>query len=140
MNSLLEIEITRPDALDTKIFIDDKCYPIKDKVAIDIPFTEKNITTHHFALKVNGKQDLLLREYKQNPAIAFDSVVVKSLLLEGHNILYLVQKDATYSHYHNGNSEIKIIEPWTDVIGCDGTLEFSFTLPVFSYFIRNFSY
>lgn len=134
------VEIEKHPDLKTNIWINDQCFNIENTLSIQLDHDENIAHKYLFRLVLDNKQNIINACHKHNPDIVYAHVKINKILFDNNDVSYLIKKDATYSHYLNGQSSIKIIEPFTDHMGCDGELQFNFELPLFRWYIMNFSY
>lgn len=110
---------------------------------LNFEYNENLIARHEFELVVNGKVELL-KSINNNPTardhLIDSAYIIDSIKFGEYDVVPILLKSAKYHHTQNNNIEECVVEDYTNWLGCDGVVKFTFVTPLFAWFLSDFEY
>lgn len=112
-------------------------------INVNFEYDENAVVRHEFELIVTGKVQLL--NSIDNFSIIKDHAIESAYIIEGvkfeeYDVTPILATAAKYYHTQNNNSTQVLIEDYTNWLGYDGIVKFTFVTPVFAWFLSDFEY
>ena len=108
--------------------------PENDKIIID--FDDNDDGTHELCLEMSGKTHEHTKIDAQGTIILDTIVHVKDMQFDEINVDQIIYEQALYQHNFNGNGQ-DTQEKFYGSMGCNGTVKFCFTTPVYLWLLEN---
>jgi len=105
---------------------------------------DKNaIVRHDFELIVTGKVQLL--NSIDNFSVMRDQAIeaayiIESMKFDDYDVMPILATAAKYYHTQNNSAKQPVVEDYTNWLGYDGAIKFTFVTPVFAWFLSDFEY
>lgn len=94
-------------------------------------YNELVIDYHDVVISLHNKQHLIHHSVQDISNLCY---VIDTISFDGREVTDILTTSARYRHHTNGYSS-EIVEPYTNVLGCDGCLEFRLITPVFCWWL-----
>lgn len=106
-------------------------------------YNEKVIVRHEFDLVITGKTELLnsVNDDSMIKNQVIDSAyIINNIQFDNYDVIPILMTSSKYYHTQNNNVEDCIVEDYTNWLGYDGVLKFTFVTPLFAWFLSDFEY
>lgn len=124
--------------LTVELLIDNQQFfinPEHDLHQFKFAYDDTRLSRHYCEIKVTRKIEYLT----QGLDISAQAYIIDLLELNGQDAICILEKTANYYHTTNGESG-PISEPFTNWLGYDGSLKFTFITPVFLWVLLDFEF
>ena len=110
--------------------------PSGSTVVVDYDINDDDISDHSFIIELANKTEAHC-EVNDHGDIVKDTVVtLHSIKFDDVDITEIMRRVSRYRHDFNGTGQT-IEEPLTGTMGCNGTVTFDFTSPVYLWILEN---
>ena len=110
---------------------------------LNFEYNENLVVRHEFEIIVNGKVELL-KSIHNNPTVREQLInsayIINSVKFGEYDVTPILLKSAKYYHTQNNNVTECVAEDYTNWLGCDGIVKFTFVTPLFAWFLSDFEY
>lgn len=138
-NVSFEVSSTGPD-LHLTVYFDDTMIwsgsPGYEPISINHDFDDSDEVTHVLELKMSGKSQDHTKIDDLGMIIEDRCITVPDIRLDGINLGYLFSQTAKYSHDFNGTKD-PVEEPFWGTMGCNGSVRFEFSSPIYLWLLEN---
>jgi hypothetical protein len=110
--------------------------PATDVVVVSHDFPDVEGNEYRLEIELSGKNETHTVVDEEGNITSDVRVIVNGFELDGVNIDQLVFEKSRYSHDFNGSQPATVDQFFGDM-GCNGTVEFSWTTPVFVWLLEN---
>jgi hypothetical protein len=100
------------------------------------PYDDSVIRHHSAAISLHNKRHLIDQSEQDLSTLCY---VIDSISFDGKDVADILQTCAQYRHCTNGFST-EILEPYTNWLGHDGSLEFQIITPVFCWWLLDYKF
>jgi len=108
---------------------------VLDKTHVEYPMPDED-SEHELIFEMFGKSHEHTKIDNAGNIVSDAVLTIADVEIDGINIDYLIQTLAVYRHDFNG-TQAAIEEKCYGTMGCNGTVQFNFTSPVYLWFLEN---
>ena len=110
---------------------------------LNFEYDKNSVVRHEFELIVSGKTELLnsisSRPLERDNIIS-SAYIINSVHFGEYDVIPILATSAKYYHTQHTNDNKRVIEDYTNWLGVDGILKFTFVTPLFAWFLSDFEY